>query len=92
MLDVDGEILLRTQRPPIQIIDGYEYFDVSGTYAIRLSAENYEKCIDTAISSDYVAPLGQGRCLVTSTFNTRNLVLAACAQAWPPPMRDWMGC
>ena len=39
-----------------------------------------------------VAPLGQVRWLMTSTFKTGNLVLTACAQAWPPPMRDWMGC
>ena len=39
-----------------------------------------------------LAPLGQGRWLMTSTFNTGNLVLTAYAQAWPPPMRYWMGC
>ena len=60
MLDIDGEILLRTQRPPPQIIEEDEYFDVSGIYAIRLSAENYEKCIDTVISSGYVSTPGPG--------------------------------
>ena len=38
MLDIDGEILLRTQRTPVQIIEEYDYFYVSGIYAIRLSA------------------------------------------------------
>ena len=36
MLDIDGEILLRTQRPPIQIIEEDNYFDVSRIYSIRL--------------------------------------------------------
>ena len=60
MLDIDGEILLRIQRPPVQIIEGDDYFDVSGTYAIRISAETYEKCIDTVISSAYVSTPGPG--------------------------------
>ena len=60
MLDIDGKILLRTQRTPVQIIEEYDYFDVSGFYAIRLSAENCEKCIDTVISSDYVSTPGPG--------------------------------
>ena len=38
MLDIDGEILLRTQRPPVHIIEEDDYFDVSGSYAISLSA------------------------------------------------------
>ena len=41
MLDIDGVILLRTQFTPVQIIEEDDYFDVSGIYAIRLSAENY---------------------------------------------------
>ena len=60
MLDVDGEILLCTQRPPIKIIEGDDYFNVSRTYAIRLSSENNEKCINTVISSAYVSNPGQG--------------------------------
>ena len=60
MLDIDGEIPLRTQRPPVQIIEEDDYFDVSGIYAIRISAENYEKCIDTVISSAYVSTPGPG--------------------------------
>ena len=38
MLDVDGEILLRTQLLPVHIIEGDDYFDISGTYAIRILA------------------------------------------------------
>ena len=60
MLDIDGEILLHTQRPPVQIIEEDDYFDVSGTYAIRLSAENYEKCIDTVIYYACFSTPGQG--------------------------------
>ena len=41
MLDINGEIILRTQLLHVQIIEEEDYFDVSGTYAIRLSAENY---------------------------------------------------
>ena len=61
MLDIDGEILLRTQRLPVKIIEEDHYFDVSGIYAIRISAENYEKCIDTVISSAYVSTPGPGK-------------------------------
>ena len=60
MLDIDGEILLHTQRTPVQIIEEDDYFDVSGTYAIRLSAKNYKKCIDTVISSAYISTPGIG--------------------------------
>ena len=60
MLDIDGEILLRTQHTPVQIIEEDDYFDVSGINAIRLSAENYKKCIDTVISSAYVSTPGPG--------------------------------
>ena len=60
MLDIDGEIILCNQRPPVQIIEEDDYFDVSGIYAIRISAENYEKCIDTVISSAYVSTPGPG--------------------------------
>ena len=42
MLDIEGEILLRTQRPPVQIIEEEDYFDVSGIYTIRISADNYD--------------------------------------------------
>ena len=37
-------------------------------------------------------PLDNGRCLLTSTLKTGNLVLTACVQACPPSTRDWMGC
>ena len=60
MLDIDGEILLCNQHLPVQITEEDDYFDVSGTYAIRLSAENYEKCIDTVISSAYDITPGPG--------------------------------
>ena len=43
MLDIDGEILLCTQRTPVQIIEEMDYFDVSGIYSIRISAKNNEK-------------------------------------------------
>ena len=70
MLDFDGEILLRTQRPPVHIIEGDDYFDVSGTYAIRISADTYEKCIDTIISSAYVSTPGQGE--IAPDFNIQD--------------------
>ena len=60
MLDIDRKILLLTQRTPIQIIEVKDYFDVSGTYAIRLSAEKYDKCINTIVYSAYVSTPGQG--------------------------------
>ena len=60
MLDVDGEILLRTQRPPVHIVEGDYYFYVSGTYAIRVSAETYEKYIIYVISSANISTPGQG--------------------------------
>ena len=60
MLDIDGEIILCTQRTPEHIIEEDDYFDVSGIYTIRLSAENYEKFVDTVISSAYVSTPGPG--------------------------------
>ena len=60
MLDIDGEIILCTQRTPEHIIEEDDYFDVSGINAIRLSAENYEKFINTVISSAYVSTPGPG--------------------------------
>ena len=70
MLDIDGGILLRTQRPPVQIIEEDDNFGISGTYAIRLSAENYEKCIDTVISSAYFSTPGPGE--MADDFNIQD--------------------
>ena len=58
MLGIDGEILLRTQCTPVQIIEENDYFNVSGIDAIMISAENYEKYIDAVISSAYVSTPG----------------------------------
>ena len=39
----------------MHIVDENDYCDVSGTEAIRISGERYEKCIDAVISSAYVS-------------------------------------
>ena len=70
MLDIDGEILLLTQRTPVQIIEEDDYFDVSGIDDIRLSADNYEKCINTLISYAYVGTPGPGE--MADDFNIQD--------------------
>ena len=70
MLEIDGEILLRTQRTPVQILEENDYFFVSGINAIRISAENYEKCINAVISSDYVSTPGPGE--MADDFNIQD--------------------
>ena len=70
MLEIDGEILLRTQRTPVQILEENDYFVVSGINAIRISAENYEKCIDGIISSAYVSTPGPGE--MDDNFNIQD--------------------
>ena len=70
MLDIDGEILLRTQHMPVQIIEEDDYFDVTGIDDIGLSAENHDKCIDVVISAAYVSTPGPGQ--MADDFNIQD--------------------
>ena len=60
MMEMEGEILPHTCRVPVQIVDENDYCDVSGTKAIRISGERYEKCIDAVIASAYVSTPERG--------------------------------
>ena len=50
VMDMEGEILPHTCRVPVHIVDENDYCDVSGTEAIKISGERYDKCIDAVIS------------------------------------------
>ena len=55
MVDMEGEILPHTCRLPVHIVYENDYCDVSGTEAIMISGERYDKLIDAVISPAYVS-------------------------------------